>query len=441
MNRFVMLKESWPFGLNIIGYASANLGLGNTLRQFVTSFIERGINICILDLDPGGDRSKFDNRFEYLTVKHALELPYAVNLFIISALKLSDFALYPPKGLQVEGRLNVAFPWWELTDIPKYWVDACQVFDALVTGSEFVHNTFSTHVSDIPILLTQHPVYIPNVVISNRARFQLPENVFLVYTGFEPNSDTVRKNPFSAVEAFTRAFPCSFDCHLVIKVNNANHLSGKNLEVFEKMLALIRSDQRIHLIEECLPYEELLSLYASCDVFISLHRSEGFGLIPLEAMRLGKPVIATAWSGNMSYMNYLNSCLVDFKFVDTEDSYFYSKENLGINTFWAEPDVNQAVAWLQKLFNDSHFRADRGLRAFVDSKQYHEQASKLQFVDELKAIWESREFIPQRNREYFFNKALESRRRLDMSQVQWLFYKINLLFERHILWRFRKGEQ
>ena len=435
-----MSQES-PFGLNVIGFASANVGLGNTLRQFVTCFIERSINICILDIDAGLGRSKFDNRFQHLTVEHAEELPYTVNLYIIGASDLSKFSINPPKGMQIEGRLNVAFPWWELTDIPQYWSDAGRVFDVLLSGSDFVRSTFATHVPGVPILIAPHPVHIPATVLTNRARFQLPEDIFLVYTGFEPSSDPARKNPFSTVEAFKLAFPNKPDCHLVIKVNNANHVNGKRLELLERMYASVSSDPRIHLIQESLPYEELLSLYASCDVFMSLHRSEGLGLVPLEAMRLGKPVVATAWSGNMSYMNYLNSCPVSFEFTDTGDSYSYSKKNLGINTFWAEPDINQAAAWLRKLAEDSEFRLQLGLRAAADAKQYHEHASKLQFVDELKAIWESRKFLPQQNREAYINKARESRMRFDLSkisQIQRFVYNIKKVFERHILWRFRK---
>jgi glycosyltransferase involved in cell wall biosynthesis len=443
-----MSQESPPFGINVIGYSSANIGLGNALRQFVACFIERGIKISILDLD-AGERSKFDNRLQYLTVEHAEELPYAVNLCIIGALDLSEFVLNPPKRLQTEGRLNVAFPWWELTDIPPHWSDVGRVFDALVTGSDFVRNTFSTHVPGVPILVAPHPLHIPNNVKPNRARFQLPKDKLLLYIGFDPGSDPARKNPFSAVEAFKRAFPSSLDCHLVIKVNNANDsdLKGKRLEYLERMYAYVNSDARIHLIQERLPYEELLSLYASCDVFMSLHRSEGLGLVPLEAMRLGKPVIATAWSGNMSYMNYLNSCLVSYEFKEIGDSYSYSKENLGINGFWAEPDIDQAAAWLRKLVEDSQFRLQLGLKAAADAKKYHEQASKTEFVDELKAIWESREFLPQRDRESLINQARESKLRFEydkylskMSPFERFVHKTKQELDRHLLWRFRKTE-
>jgi len=261
--------------------------------------------------------------------------------------------------------------------------------------------------------------------------------------GFEPASDSARKNPFGAVEAFNQAFPNDPNCHLVIKVNNP-HVNGKPLALLEQMYAITQSNQCIHLIHESLPYDELLSLYASCDAFISLHRSEGLGLIPLEAMRLGKPIVATGWSGNMSYMNYRNACLVDFEFVGTGDSHFYGSITLGIDGFWAEPDVAQGAAWLRKLASDPDFRANVGGKAASDASRYQEQAMKMLFVDELKCVWENRDLKPPRDRGLLYQSALASLRSyeqrhskpltLAMKQAQ---ETIKRELNRHLLWRFK----
>ena len=50
-----------------------------------------------------------------------------------------------------------------------------------------------------------------------------------------------------------------------------------------------------------LPPDKLLALYGCCDVFLSLHRLEGFGRGMAEALQLGVDVIATAYGGNTDF--------------------------------------------------------------------------------------------------------------------------------------------
>lgn len=444
-----MQQASPPFGLNVIGYASANLGLGNTLRQYVNCFIAQGEKVRVLDIDDGSGRSGFDQSLGAWTVPSALDLPYAVNLSIFGAVELPRFALFPPEGLNVNDRLNAAFVWWELTALPQHLIDAAKVFDVLIAGSDFLYSVLSDNIPGIPVLRAPHPLSIPENIRPNRERFKLPEQGFVVFTGFEPHSSIERKNPFAAIEAFKLAFPGNPDCHLAIKVNNPG--GGTNIwqAYLDRLRAHVESDSRIHLILESLPYHDLLSLYSSCDVFISLHRSEGLGLVPLEAMRLGKPVVATAWSGNMSYMNYRNACLVAFGFVPVgASSQVYSHESLGIESRWAEPDVGQAAAWLRKLAEDPQFRFQLGSRAAADASRYHEQARKSDFVGELKAIWESRAFLPQRDREALIRHARESKRNFEyekrmrkMGKFEGFAHKAIKELDRHLLWRFRSAKK
>lgn len=443
-----MQQKSPPFGLNVIGYASANLGLGNALRQYVDCFLAKGEKVSVLDIDLGDGRSGFDKSLEEYFISSAGDLPYAINLSLFGALDLPRFVLTPPYGLHVNDRLNVAFVWWELTSLPQHAIDAAKVFDVLIAGSDFVYSVLSNNITGVPILRASNPVSIPEDIQPNRKRFKLPENGFIVFMGFDPHSSIDRKNPFAAIEAFNLAFPDSSDCHLAIKVNYSGGGGEILKENLDRFRAYVESDSRIHLIQESLTYNDLLCLYASSDAFISLHRSEGLGLIPLEAMRLGKPVVATAWSGNMSYMNYSNACLVEFDFVPIEArTMHYGSNSLGIKCKWAEPNILQAAAWLRKLAEDSKFRLQLGLRAAADANRYQELASKTDFVDELKAIWESREFLPQRDRESFINQARESRRRFEYekyvnktSKFERFAHKIKKELDRHLLWRFRKAE-
>src|SRR5205814_4759773 len=87
---------------------------------------------------------------------------------------------------------------------------------------------------------------------------------------------------------------------------------------------------------------------ALSDCFISLHRSEGFGLGPAEAMSLSKPVILTKWSGNTDYMTSDNSIGIDYELVPVAKEYGpYRPDQL-----WAEPDLDRAALWMKRLAED-----------------------------------------------------------------------------------------
>jgi len=142
-------------------------------------------------------------------------------------------------------------------------------------------------------------------------------------------------------------------------------------------------------MEDSLTYQEVLSLYGACDVFVSLHRSEGFGLALIEAMALGKPVIATAWSGNMTFMNALNSCLVSYRLVPVKATQgVYSRRLLGAGALWAEPNLADAAVWMARLVNEPSLRSTIGARAARSIVGYQKEAEQGAFLDELAAISE-----------------------------------------------------
>jgi glycosyltransferase involved in cell wall biosynthesis len=108
--------------------------------------------------------------------------------------------------------------------------------------------------------------------------------------------------------------------------------------------------------------EQLHSLVNECQIYISLHRSEGYGLTLAEAMSLGKPVIATAYSGNMDFMNESNSVLVPYELVPVgDDAYPYQNDSL-----WAQPDIAFAARAVRELSIDLERRMNLGNKARQD---------------------------------------------------------------------------
>lgn len=372
-------------GINVISYVSGNLGIGVTARNVVRLLQERGCAVSILDLDPGLGRKDYDRSYAALTVETVAQLPHAINLIVLPPAAIGD--LLPMIVTQKPNAMNAGFCMWELPVLPEAWIRPMQALDVLVAESDFIRYAFEFNLSDVVTIPAVHPVYLPPGIGPDRARFGLPEDAVIFFTGFEPVSDPQRKNPFAAVRAFLAACGNDPRAHLVIKFNNAM-VNGAVHPVVRELRELCAGHPRIRFMTETLTYADVLCLYASCDVFVSLHRSEGLGLGPMEAMALGRPALATAWSGNMSYMDHTNSCLVGYRLIPVDGSIgHYSRETLGRETVWAEPNVDEAAAWMRRLVDDAGFRAGLGRKAAADVAQHHARAREGRWVDELMAIY------------------------------------------------------
>ena len=427
------------FGFNVIGNVSSNSGLGVHARILVTLLLQKGCPVTILDLDPGLQRQGYDSTFGSYTVETPTDLPHGVNFFVLQPPALFATIARFPEVFLATGKLNVGLVMWELAVLPRAWLPALKALDVVAAASEFCGSTFAAHLSNVATISVPCPIAVPESVQPSRRRFGLPERGLLFATSFEPNSDIQRKNPFAAVETFLRAFGDEQRAHLVIKLNNANRGETGQSAVRE-LLRRCGGHATIHVFNEVLTYSEVLSLYASCDAFVSLHRSEGLGLALMEAMALGKPVIATGWSGNMTYMNHTNSCLVGYDLVPVEgDVPVYRKEFLGREALWANPRLDEAVAWMRLLADDQTMRQSIGEKAASDMKHYREVANEAAFIDEIRAIWSQRAFMPLQEERRSIPVACfwDAASTQPASVGQRLKKSILSAGERHLFWRFR----
>lgn len=380
------------FGFNVIGNVSASTGLGVHARHVIELLISKEHAVRVFDVNPGDGCHGHDHRFSDITAMNVADLIYGINLFVLPPASIFSFLAANHEFCFGTNRLNAAIAMWELPKIPEHWLDGFRALDVILAASDFVKGVYERHISQSFIVPAPCPLFLPNNVKINREAFGLPNAGPLFVSSFDPGSDHERKNPFAAIRAFIRAFENAGDARMVVKVNNPIR-NGALHSSIQRLYEISRSHPNVLILDRVMSYPETLSLYSSCDVFVSLHRAEGLGLGLMEAMALGKPVIATAWSGNMSFMDHTNSCLVSYALVPVKSDLSVYKALNGM-TQWAEPSEADAMAWMQELGHNEILRKQIGLAANEAMRKYQTNAQQGHFINELQAIREHRNFLP-----------------------------------------------
>jgi glycosyltransferase involved in cell wall biosynthesis len=237
----------------------------------------------------------------------------------------------------------------------------------------------------IPIEVMPCIVEPRRVPPAERRALGLPSDRCVLLYHFDANSTIARKNPLAVIEAFHRAFPRRGADRplLVLKTQNLS-----SLEVAEALLEEQMATIGGVLINGEFTGEQMSQLLVSCDIYVSLHRAEGFGLGMAEAMYYGKPVIATAFSGNMDFCTSENAALVGYTVTEvgaTELSLNPGAETVyQTGSLWAEPDIDQAARWMRELFENDSLRTRLGeagaatiRRQFNSATAGHKMATRL----------------------------------------------------------------
>jgi glycosyltransferase involved in cell wall biosynthesis len=227
--------------------------------------------------------------------------------------------------------------------------------DEIWAPSRFIQLAFQEKTKK-PVLHMPLCVSLPPFERRSKGFFGLPDNHYLFLFAFDFSSYVDRKNPMGAIRAFHVAFPNRAESvGLVIKVMNVD----KRSEKWKQIIKLVNRDPRIFILDVQMSRADVLALFDACDAFISLHRSEGFGRGPAEAMLMGKPVIATNYSGNTDFMNEGNSYPVRYDLVPVgEGEYPFAHGQV-----WAEPDISDAAVNMRAIADDPDAAARKGFVA------------------------------------------------------------------------------
>jgi glycosyltransferase involved in cell wall biosynthesis len=339
---------------NLIGYLKGEFGVGAAARGYVGAAEAAHIDLSLINVDAKSTARDEDDSVAYALGEQA---PHDVNLWCVNADRAKQ--VMTTRGSRiVRDRYNVGIWAWELEKFPAAWRSAADNLDEIWVASEFERASIGAvirkpvHVVPLAVDATPSRTYTRN-------EFGLRHDTFVFLFTFDYASFFARKNPAAVVRAFQRAFPAGDEpVTLMLKSTNGD----RHPERVRDVVGEASTDMRIRILDSFLSRDELFGLESVADAYVSLHRSEGFGLGLAESMSLGKPVIATGYSGNLEFMSAENSCLVRHRLVAVQaDEYPYGKGQV-----WAEPDIDDAAEQMRRLATDAAFADSIGRQARAD---------------------------------------------------------------------------
>ena len=357
-------------GVNILSHFCYSSGLRQAALATKKSLENCGVGTSCRDV-PVDVASRTGERTDWL----GLEI-YPITL-LTNAPTPHFVTAYERSGLFRRNNVyRIAYWYWELETIPEDWVQLAPLINEIWAPTEFIAAAMRARMP-VPVYQMAPGVEIGEVERIPRATLGIPEDHCVFLFAFDLHSQIRRKNPHAVIRAFQQAFTPNDKVTLVIKASG-----GERTPDLAELEQIARG-ANIVLIHRLFSRSASLGLIQLCDCFVSLHRSEGFGLGMAEAMSLGKPVIATNYSGNLDFMNSGNSMLVDFRRVEiTENHGNYTKGN-----FWAEPSVDQAATYMRQVFEDRAAASILGAHAKTEMlKTLSLQAAGQRMVERIREI-------------------------------------------------------
>jgi len=344
-------------GVNMIGYARGEFGVAENVRSCARALDSVDYPFLIRNFEVGVASRLLDQSME----RHFSEtLRYDASVFFINAdqMPVARKSLGPAA---FEGRYNIGYWLWELEHFPHAWDSSFDLVDEVWVPTEFVRSAIAANSRKTVLKMPKAVEFSPPTGM-DRSHFGLASDAFVFLFSYDFNGYAARKNPEAVLAAFRRAFADGkHNVRLLLKSINGERFPEK----LAQLSGDITGDPRIELRDGFLSRQEMFGLQNSIDCYVSLHRSEGFGLGLAECMYLGKPVMATAYSGNLEFMTSQNSCLVDYRMVPVrEGEYPYWQEQR-----WADADVDVAAEAMRRMLEEREWASTLAARGAADIRR------------------------------------------------------------------------
>jgi glycosyltransferase involved in cell wall biosynthesis len=328
--------------IKLVGLLSGTHGIAASARLAIRAF--EALGVPIEPVEAGHAQLTWTPR------RHAPERASAWIFHLNPPELLAELAVMGPRRL-IGPRYGY---WaWELPRAPAAWIKDAALVDEVWAPSRYTAEAFAG--VKAPVRVVPHPLFAEDYrdvrPAPRRAAFQ-------AVALFDFNSSAARKNPEGAIAAFQRAFGDDPTAELTVKTQNGR--------LYPELLAKLcgSAPPNVKVVDATWPYERVKTLIAGADALISLHRAEGFGLTPAEAMALGCPVVATGFSGVLDFMDEDSALLVPYRLQPVNDP-----QGIYKGQTWAEPDLEAAAQALKRLRDEPALRArlaNAGRRAVTE---------------------------------------------------------------------------
>jgi glycosyltransferase involved in cell wall biosynthesis len=336
-------------GATVVGYLRTESGMGELARATARSLFAVGYPAATVSLEAAPQRQA---DFTVPEQGRAESMP-----FTIVHMNAPEAVRHQQRFAARRATSHLIGYWaWELEELPPSWDEAFSLFDEVWTCSRFAAQAIGA-ASPVPVQAVWPCVAEILPVPFDRAGVGIAPAEFTFLFLYDLLSETERKNPLGLIRAFRQAFRPDEAVRLVIKTSNAEMRRDDYRRVVDAA-----QGHRITVFDRYLGRPEALGLIEACDAYVSLHRSEGFGFTLAEAMWLGKPAIATHYSGNTDFMTPWNSFAVPFRLVEVGAGH----GPYAAHALWAEPDLGAAAELLRACFMEKEQTAERARRGRAD---------------------------------------------------------------------------